>query len=51
MNKKVFGIKISTILTAFICIVCAIAIWMMVKYKLHVGVEESAIGIFLPKIT
>lgn len=34
MKKKIFGIKISSILTAFLCIVIAFLIWMLVKYNL-----------------
>ncbi len=32
MNKKIFGIKISTILTAIICLIIATLIWLLVKY-------------------
>ena len=49
MNKKIFGIKISTILTSFACLVIAIGIWMLVKYKLDIGAESSAIGYFCRK--
>ena len=51
MNKKIFGIKISTILTFFVCIIVALAIWMLVKYKTDIGAVESAIGIFMPGLT
>ena len=40
MNKKIFGIKISTILTAFVCIVVAIMIWLLVKYKTDINAES-----------
>ncbi len=33
MNKKIFGIKISTILTAFACLIVAVLIWLIVKYN------------------
>ena len=32
MNKKIFGIKIGTILQALVCLVVAFAIWFIVKY-------------------
>ena len=32
MKKRIFGIKIGTILTAFVCLVVAFIIWMLVKY-------------------
>ena len=50
MNKKIFGIKISTILTAFVCIVVAFMIWMLVKYKTDIN-AETAIGVFCRKLT
>ncbi len=33
MNKKIFSIKISTILTAIACLVIAVLIWLIVKYN------------------
>jgi len=33
MRKRIFGIKISTLLTAFICLAVAFMIWMIVKYN------------------
>ena len=41
MNKKIFGIKISTILTAFACIIIATMIWLLVKYKTDVSAAAS----------
>lgn len=32
MNKKIFGIKLSTVLTAFVCLVVAILVWLTVEY-------------------
>jgi hypothetical protein len=32
MNKRLFGIKISTILSVFLCLVFAIFFWLLVKY-------------------
>lgn len=34
MNKKVLGIKIGTILTAFVCLIVSFVVWMLVKYSL-----------------
>ena len=34
MNKKIFGIKISTILTALGCIAIAFVIWVIAKYNI-----------------
>jgi hypothetical protein len=49
MNKKIFGIKISTILTSVACVVIALGIWMLVKYKLDISAGNSAIGYFCRK--
>ena len=35
MNKKIFGIKLSTILTVFICLVISLVVWMLVEYDLN----------------
>ncbi len=32
MDKKIFGIKISTILVAVACLCVSVLIWMFVKY-------------------
>ena len=40
MNKKIFGIKISTILTALACLIVSLFIWITVKYNL--STEEVA---------
>lgn len=46
MNKKIFGIKISTILQAVLCIIVAFVIWFAVKYTgTAEKTEETA---FLP---
>ena len=36
MNKKIFGIKVSTILTAIGCVVAAMALWIVANYRLDV---------------
>ena len=49
MNKKIFGIKIATILQAFVCLVVAFAIWFVVKYmnmQEMASAESFAITIF-----
>ena len=33
MNKKIFGVKISTFLTLIACFLVAILIWLIVKYN------------------
>lgn len=33
MNNKIFGIKISTILSVLLCFVFAVAFWLFVKYS------------------
>ena len=39
MKKKIFGIKISTILQALLCIVLAFIVWFLVQYSNIVGSE------------
>lgn len=43
MNKKIFGIKIGTILTFIICLTVAILIWAMVKYQLSLDAESASL--------
>lgn len=33
MNNKIFGIKISTILSVLLCFVFAVLFWLFVKYS------------------
>lgn len=33
MKKKIFGIKIGTLLSALLCLVFAFAFWFVVKYS------------------
>ena len=33
MKKRIFGIKLSTVLTLFVCLAVAFAIWMLVNYR------------------
>ena len=35
MNKKIFGIKIGAILTAFVCLLVSAVIWLFVNYALE----------------
>ena len=46
MNKKIFGIKLSTILTVFVCLVIALVVWMLVEYDLN----NSKVAFFLPQL-
>ncbi len=34
MNKRIFGIRIGTIVTVVVCIAVAVALWMIAKYKI-----------------
>ena len=47
MNKKIFGIKISTYLTVICCAVAAVMFWLFVKYaETHALDAQSAIAFF-----
>jgi hypothetical protein len=39
MNKKIFGIRIGTVLTAILCALSAIAFWLLAKYNLMLSSE------------
>ena len=41
MNKKIFGIKIGTIITAIVCLVVSMLIWMLVNYSLELNAEAA----------
>lgn len=41
MKKKIFGIKISTIIIAFVCLIAAFALWLFVEVS-QVGEAEPA---------
>lgn len=47
MKKRIFGIKLGTILTAVVCLAVAFAIWMVVKYRadLNAEIEGTAISL------
>lgn len=47
MNKKIFGIKLSTVLTAFVCLVVAILVWLTVEY-VNIDNAESALSFGAP---
>jgi len=46
MNKKFFGIKLSTIFTIVICLIVAVAIWMLVKYQLDAKNIDTVFTVF-----
>ena len=50
MNKKILGIKLSTILTALACIVIAFFIWVVAKYNISYQsakeLDENAVVCF-----
>ena len=41
MNKKIFGIKLGTIITMLVCLAIAFLIWILVEYKLHTPLEQD----------
>jgi len=48
MKKKIFGIKISTILQTLLCIVLAFIVWFLVQYSNIVASEikkEAAVAV------
>ena len=45
MNKKLFGIKISTYLQAFVCLVLALGVWIFAKYVELNTTEETVSGV------
>ena len=46
MNKKLFGIKISTYLQFFVCLIVAFCVWFFVKYFDPSETNEAAASIF-----
>lgn len=46
MNKKFFGIKLSTIFTFLICLIVSVVIWMLVKYQLDAKNAETLFSSF-----
>ncbi len=42
MDKKIFGIRIGTILTALVCFITAVVIWIYVEYDKALDSAESA---------
>ena len=42
MNKKIFGIKVSTYLTILLCLACAITVWLFAKISSANNSEVSA---------
>ncbi len=40
MNKKFLGIRLGTILTVIGCIVAALAIWVLAKYRLEISMSR-----------
>ena len=46
MNKKIFGINIGSILSAFLCLVAAVLFWLFVKYTENSDVTSQAFNVF-----
>ena len=42
MNKKNFGIRIGTVVTVILCMIAAIAVWVLAKYNLKIRGESAA---------
>ena len=43
MNKKFWGIKLSTFFTAVICIVMSVVIWLLVKH--HIAEQDAVLAV------
>ena len=52
MNKKIFGIKLTTILTALACSAVAFLIWIVAKYNIEYAVDmgDDAAMAFIARI-
>ena len=46
MKKRIFGIKLSTVLTFFVCLVLAFAIWTIVNYRADLDALISNFRLF-----
>ena len=44
MNKKLFGIKVGTFLTAVACIAVAVFIWLLVKFVSKPDLNSVAVN-------
>ncbi len=47
MKKKIFGIKIGTILSVFLCFVFAVLFWLFVKYSESGTAALGVLPVFL----
>ncbi len=45
MDKKIFGIKISTYLSFILCLLCAFAVWLYVKIDSLEEAEDSSVSV------
>jgi hypothetical protein len=41
MNKKNFGIRIGKVVTVILCMIAAVAFWILAKYNLKLSGEVS----------
>jgi hypothetical protein len=48
MNKKLFGIRVGTIITFIVCVIVAIAVWF---YAEITATSETALGFYNVLIT
>ena len=42
MNKKIFGIRIGTVVTVILCAIAAVAFWILTKYNSTLSGEAIA---------
>lgn len=45
MNKKILGVKISSILTGVVCVIAAFAVWLF--FNLHNKIDLSFVAQFV----
>ena len=48
MDKKIFGIKLSTYINLFVCFAVAFVVWFIARY-IEISSAESALADFLPE--
>ena len=44
MNKKIFGIRIGTVLKVIICLIAAVAFWILARYNFEFD-RDAAIAL------
>ena len=46
MKKKIFGISIGTILTAALCVIIAVLVWLVVKFNINHDATQAFACLF-----